>query len=162
MNIKPFLSGINRAICHKDPEFCSKHHHLMHRKLTDNRIIFLYMKIHCSPINRHPTIPSSIWPFVIYSCLPGETWSLWPFLGWTLQSLFLCSSVHQWPLLTYQSIIVLTKFTWSKTFLFLFLFCFRFQQHTVQYWIKAAIFMIIHLLRTWHFFDLLNTNSGFN
>lgn len=160
MNIKPFLSGINRAICHKDPEFCSKHHHLMHRKLTDNRIIFLYMKIHCSPINQviQQFLPQYGHLSFIHVCLEKLEASDHSWDGHSN----LCSSVHQWPLLTYQSIIVLTKFTWSKTFLFLFLFCFRFQQHTVQYWIKAAIFMIIHLLRTWHFFDLLNTNSGFN
>lgn len=93
----------------------------MHRKLTDNRIIFLYMKIHCSPINRHLPIPSSIWPFVTYSCPPAETGSLWPFHGMGIPisiSLFFGSSMTSLNLSIHHRTNKIT--TWSKTFLFLF------------------------------------------
>lgn len=139
----------------------------MHRKLTDNSIIFLYMKIHYSPINQ-----------VIYQFLPqyGHLSLIHVRLqkleasdhsmGWAFQSPFLCSSVHQWPLLTYQSIIVLTKWLHGVKPSFSFFF-FEFIYTLISatswlYWIKVAIFMIIHLLQTWHFFDLLNTHSSFN
>lgn len=93
----------------------------MHRKLTDNSIIFLYMKIHCSPINQ-----------VIYQFLPqyGHLSLIHVRLqkleasdhsmGWAFHSPFLCSTVHQFPLNLSIHHRTNKITTWSKTFLFLF------------------------------------------
>lgn len=69
----------------------------------------------------HLPIPSSIWPFVTYSCPPAETGSLWPFHGMGIPisiSLFFGSSMTSLNLSIHHRTNKIT--TWSKTFLFLF------------------------------------------